>query len=154
MKEAAPEDYNLPLTRWGRVWRLLLCLTISALAWAEIAGDQWRDHRALFWLDLAAGAIAFVLARYRRRWPLAIAIAVGILGAVSVSSAGPACLTMVSLATRRRLPEIITAGLVGIVAALVFTGYQPDQSEDPAWIGFAFLVVFTIAVVSFGMYVL
>lgn len=153
MNDAAPEDYNPPLTRWGHVWRVLLCLAISAMAWWEIADDQWHDGRGLFWLDLAGGVASYVLVQFRRRRPFAVAMTLALVGLFSVSSAGPAVLAMVSLATRRRWSEIVLVSVVGAVAGQIFTVYQPYQSEDPAWVNITFLIVFSIAVVAVGMYI-
>ncbi len=154
MIEADPEDYNAPLTRWGHVWRTVLCLAISTTAWWEIAGNQWTEDRAWFWIDLACGLASFVLVFYRRRWPFGIALVLNLFGLVSMSTAGPACLAMVSLATRRKLPGIVVVGAVGIVTGQLYTYYQPAyDNQDPPWVNFTVLVAFTIALSVFGMYV-
>ena len=153
MQQPTPEIYDQPLSRWGRIWRLLLELLISGLAWGNIAVHQWEDHRLWFWVDLVGGAISFVLVRYRRRWPFAIALVLSAFGFFSMSAGGPGVLAAVSLCTRRNLRQIIPVALVNLVATQVYATYDPSNDSSPAWVTFAFTVVFTIAVVAFGMYV-
>jgi signal transduction histidine kinase len=132
---------------------MLLCLLISGLAWAELVPHQWNDHPGLFWTDLGFGVLSYVLVQYRRRWPFGVALAIALIGLVSVSSAGPAVLAVVSLATRRRWVELIVVSVVGVITGQVFNAYQPYDNADPAWVNITFLLVFSIAVVAIGMYI-
>jgi signal transduction histidine kinase len=150
---ADPKDYNQPLTRWGHVWRTALVLAISALAWWEIAGVQWNDHRGLFWLDLAGGIVALVLVLQRRRWPFQVALALAALGLFSASAAGPLVLALVSLATRRKITQLVVVGTVSVITGQLFFYYQPNPSGDPPWVNFTFSVLLTVALCTFGMYV-
>ena len=50
--------------------------------WSQAWEGQWQDKRPLFWLDVGAGALAYVLVMFRRRWPLPVAIATSALGLV------------------------------------------------------------------------
>lgn len=153
MLEADPQDYNPPVTPWGHVWRMALSVLISAVAWWEIAGRQWTDHRSWFWVDLAFGLASYWLVQYRRRWPFPVALALSVTGLVSMSSAGPGILAVVSYATRRRIPGIVVVGIVGVVCGQLYVYYQPAySSEDPPWVNFTVLVAFTIAMTAFGMY--
>jgi signal transduction histidine kinase len=149
----AAADYNPPLTRAGHVWRTALCLIISGLAWAQIGYHQWQDQRALFWIDLAVGVLSFPLVFYRRRWPFGVAMVLGVAGAVSGSSAGPGVLAVASLATRRKLLQIIAAGATAVLASWVYSLYQPDPNNDPRWLNVTFSIVFAVAVSALGMYV-
>lgn len=154
MLEADPQDYNPRLTRWGHMWRTLACLAISALAHGEIGAQQWNEHRGWFWVDLAIGASTFALVFYRRRWPFAIALILSLTGLISLSSAGPAVLALVSYATRRRVTGIVAVGVLGIVTGQLYYYFQPAyDNQDPPWVNFTFLVVFTAAMIAVGMYV-
>jgi len=151
--EADPQDYNPPLTRWGHVWRTVLCLVISTAAWWEIAGRQWNENRGWFWIDLGVGLASYVLVFYRRRFPFPVAMILSLTGLLSMSSAGPGVLAVVSYATRRRIPGLVAVGVVGIVCGQLYVYYQPAySSEDPPWVNFTVLVAFTIAMTAFGMY--
>lgn len=147
-----PFAHQPRITAWGHTWRIAIVLGVSALGWAETGQLQWAQAPALFVLDLVLGVTTFVAMFFRRRHPLGIAIAVTLAGAASYSSAGPAVLVTVSLATRRRWPEILGVGALGVVVALVFTGYQPVP-PSPAWVSFAFLLAVTVALMALGMYV-
>jgi len=150
--EPSPEVFNTPLTRWDQTWRIALALVISGLAWGEIAYHEWPN--GWFWLDLAGGFVALGLMFYRRRWPLRIALVLTVFGLFSMSAAGPAVLSVVSLCTRRNLRQIVPIAALNIVIGQVYLAYQPAANNgDPAWVSFAFNVVLTLAVVIFGMYV-
>lgn len=148
-----PEDYNPPLTRWGHIWRTGLCLIVSGLAWGEIVKMQWTDHRPLFWIDLALGLVSAVLVFYRRRWPFQIALLLTLFGAASASSGGFGALAGVSLATRRKVPQVVAAGTLSVITGQLFSYYQPQTSDTVPWVNFTVLVVATVALCVFGMYV-
>lgn len=154
MPEVAVAAYNPPLTRWSHVWRVLLCLVISGVGWGELVVRQWQQYPGWFWADLAVGFAAYVLVFYRRRWPVAVAVILSLAGLVSATAAGPGALAVVSLASRRRLPSILLVGVLGIICGQAYASYQPAYTSDgPPWVNFAFLVVATVAINIFGMYV-
>jgi signal transduction histidine kinase len=151
--EPIPEDYNTPLRRWDHVWRYAVAVVISALAWGDIAHREWQHGSPWFWVDLAGGLAAFPISYYRRRWPLGTAIVLTLFGLFSISAAGPAVLTVVSLFTRRNLRQIIPIALLNIVCGQLYSYYQPAGNRDPEWLVFAFNVVSAVAVVALGMYI-
>lgn len=153
MLDADPEDYNQPLTRWGHVWRTVLCIAVSTMAWWELVPHQWHEHPGLFWLDLAGGLASLVLVFWRRRWPFAVALLITVIGLFSASSAGPGVLAYASLATRRRLTQIITVGAISVVVGQVFYAYQPDPNADPVWLNIFVSTLLAVAVGIFGMYI-
>ncbi|MGO4258465.1 sensor histidine kinase [Marmoricola sp. RAF53] len=153
MLDADPQDYNPPLTRWGHLWRTVLCLAVSGLAWWELLPQQWNHHPGLFWLDLAGGVASFVLVFFRRRWPFGVAMAITVIGLFSASAAGPGVLAYVSLATRRRIPQILAVGATSVVVGQVFYAYQPDPSADPFWLNIFIGILLAVAFATFGMYI-
>ena len=166
MLEADPQDYSPPLTRWGHVWRTFLAVLISASAWGDLAGRQWASSQWLFWADLTGGVMAYALVFWRRRWPFRVALTLSILGLFSATAAGPAVLAVVSLATRRKVPDIIMVGAVAVVCGQVFSHYQPAGnsvisfgasnrsavSSNPLWLDVTGATLATIAFAMFGMY--
>lgn len=154
MEEPTPAQYQPALTLWGHLWRLVLMVAITATVWSLQLTKEWRDNLGLFMLDLAFGLLAFVVVHFRRRAPLAVAIVVTLCGLVSGISAGPGLLAAVSLATRRKLPEIITIGILGVATAQTFRTWQPQMQEDtgPYWLDLTLNTVVTIAVLLWGMY--
>ena len=147
------ETYQPALTRWGQTWRLVLTLAISAAVWAAYAKVQVEEMPLLFYLDLSVGFAAYVLMFFRRRWPLTIALLTNIMVAVSGTAQGPATLTSVSLATRRRLVHVILVAAVALAASTVFTETQPNVNGDPAWISFVAAVLAIAASMGWGMFI-
>ncbi|MCW2748448.1 MAG: two-component sensor histidine kinase, partial [Nocardioidaceae bacterium] len=127
---AEPENFQPRLNAWSHVWRAMVVVGISGLAWWEIAGWQWNHHRPWFFVDIGLGLTAFALAHWRRRYPLTIALITAALTAVSGSAAGPATLALVSLATRRRWRELVPAAIVSAGSAAVFAHLNPTDNSD------------------------
>jgi signal transduction histidine kinase len=127
-------------------------LTISGTAWFEIAYWQWDHQRWWFWTDIALGIFGMVVIAWRRRFPVQVAVLTNALSFVSWSSAGPATLGLVSLATRRRWREIIPVGVLALAASVVLEGYNPVSNDT-----FAFTLPFVIAIIAvtvgWGMYI-
>jgi signal transduction histidine kinase len=150
--EPNPEDYNTPLTRWDEVWRLAVCVALSGLAWGETASHELRAGSPWLWIDLAGGLMTFWLVTFRRRRPFLVALVITLFGLFSLSAAGPGILALVSLATRRNLRQVVAVGVLAVVTGQLYTYYQPGGSSDPPWVNFTFLVVVTLALCIFGMY--
>ncbi|MGH3412613.1 MAG: sensor histidine kinase [Marmoricola sp.] len=153
MKEAAPLRYNPPLTRWAECWRLLLCLALSGVGWYDVVPQEWARDRWLFWVDVVIGLLSFIAVTQRRRWPFPVAVVLNIVPVVSGLSAGPSALAIVSLATRRRIPQIMVVGVLGVVFSQVYTYIAPRSSPNPPWLTFTFVLIATVALSVFGMYV-
>ncbi|MCR6033294.1 histidine kinase [Nocardioides sp. zg-579] len=149
MDRPSPVEHQPPPTPWGRTWRLLAVLVISAIVWLPIAGDQ---ARWLLWLDLALGAVSLVVVHHRRRWPLPIALVISAFAAVSGTAAGPATLATVSVATGRRWQQLVVVFVVGLAGAQVFTLTQPGGGEEPLWLLSFLNVIVLAACVGWGMY--
>lgn len=153
MDRPSPETYQPRLSPWGQAWRVLLCLGISAAVWSGYADHQARELPVLFWIDLVMGVVAYVLMFFRRRWPLPIAVVTNMMGAISGVAAGPATLTAVSLATRRRLPHVLLVAVLAVLGSTVYTSTQPNPTADPAWIEFVAAVLATAASLGWGMFI-
>lgn len=148
-----PAAWLPPQTWYGELWRIVVCLGMSALAWSQLIRAQLDQNPLLFAVDLTAGVIAYLLVFFRRRWPLPIAIAVTALGIVSASAVGPAVLVAVSVATRRRIGQIVAVGILGVIAGWLYSVIEPRVSNDPRWLDLSFNVVFTVAFLAIGMYI-
>jgi signal transduction histidine kinase len=149
----APETYQPPLTWWGQAWRVLLTLVISAVVWVATAEAQVEQAPLLFYVDVLVGVAAYVLMFFRRRWPLTIALVTNVMGAISGVAQGPATLTSVSLATRRRLLHVLVVALVALAASTIYTETQPTINNDPAWISFLAAVFAISASMGWGMFI-
>ena len=131
---------------------MALCLVISAIVWVPIMEAQWEDHRVLLWLDLMLGILAYAVVPARRRWPLTVAVVTTLLGTASGLAAGPATLAAVSLATRRRLWQILPIGVLSLVTAQAFYLIEPAQDE-PYLLVLGVNVSFIAAMLGWGMYI-
>lgn len=145
-------DYQPRLTTWSHVWRFLVMVAISGLAWFELAQWQWQNDPAWFAADIAIGVICFVVVTRRRSHPVAVALFTNIVGVVAGTSAGPAVLATVSVATRRRWREIIPVALVSLASGFVFDFLNPT-SDDPWQVTAPIFVAFTAVAVGWGMYI-
>jgi signal transduction histidine kinase len=142
-----------PLTRWQTALRYLGAAVLSALAWGGVVYHEWENLQPLFWADFALGPLSYFLLRWRRRWPLQIALAVVAINAISPLSAGPAVLAVLSVSTTRRWRWIVpAAGLFVVACAVYFWLVEPDQ--DIGWAGTVIFATIAVgAIVAVGMYV-
>jgi signal transduction histidine kinase len=141
------------LTWHGHLWRYLLCLVISCLAWASVAEGQIHEHHTMLIVDHVLGIASYVLVFWRRRWPLPVAIIINIAAAVSGIAAGPAVLASVSLATRRVYWQLLLVGAVSVTAGEIFVSVQPQQNPSPWWVDLLINVAVTIAILGWGLYI-
>jgi signal transduction histidine kinase len=144
--------YQPRLSTWGHVWRYLLVVAISAVAWFELSQWQWQHARWWFWADLALGLAALAALPARRRHPVVVAAVTNAFTFGSASSTGQATLALVSLATRRRWMEILPVGVLSLVAGLVMEAVNPISSE-PSVLTTPLVLVVVSATVGWGMYV-
>ncbi|WP_244929600.1 histidine kinase [Nocardioides sp. W7] len=149
MDRPTPEEYQPSLSAWGHIWRNLVMLFVSGMVWATVVDQQ---SELVFVLDLALGLVSFVLVSFRRRWPLAIAIATNVLGIVSATAAGPASLSLVSLATGRRWKQVIPLAVLGFVSAQAFAMINPPAQSEPWWLTVSTNAIFIAALTAWGMY--
>jgi len=146
-----PEAYQPRISVWGHIWRLVLTLTLSAVGWFPLVDDQTE---AQWMLDVALGVLAYVLVMgFRRRWPVPVALAAGLMAGGSAIASGPAALASVSVATRRRWREIALVGSVGFAAAQFFVTWQPGSNPEPFWLMLSINAVATAAMLGWGMYI-
>jgi len=147
--QAAPPP---PLSRWQSTWRYLFASACGFVFWAATLGNAYGwNFRPYLGLDLLLGVLSVVLMRWRRRYPLVIALLVSAIGGVSSAASGAVVITAMSLATRRKWPEIVPLAVVGVVASVVYFETQPGQADRV--ISVLFTVVFVSAIIAIGMYV-
>ena len=149
MERPAPDAVRPPVTRWGILARLVGMAAISSLGLLSIPA-HW--HGPGLAADIALALVGLALVRWRRRWPLGIAVATGALSAFSGLAAGPAVLAAVSLATRRVYWQVALLGLVSVVGGQVLATMQPETG-DPWWVNVLINIAVTAAVLGWGLYI-
>ncbi|MDN5745233.1 MAG: histidine kinase [Nocardioidaceae bacterium] len=135
------------------MWRYLLALGIGLVLWVQVLEEQAKAHPMLFWLDIAAGILAFVLVGWRRRWPMRIAVVTVLLTPFTSIGAGAILLASVSLATRRRWVQILIIGVLNVAASWAYEELQPVNQADPGWLIALFTLMLVAAALLWGMYV-
>ncbi|QIS38347.1 sensor histidine kinase [Clavibacter capsici] len=141
---------------------VLLSLVIGTLAHGatltlvDETGATGAHVELVLLLDAGAGLLGIALLPLRRHAPVAIAVLLGVIGAVSTLGLPAAAIALVSLATRRRPKEIALATAVWIaaVAAWEAAGLSPLHvtPEELPLTGAALLVVLGLLIVV-GLYV-
>ena len=153
---APPESYQPRLTVWSHTWRTAVCVLLAVFALLTPDENQtpaWArlpDPKIV--LDLVLGVLAFVLMFFRRRWPATIALVCALCSAGSLAAAGPAVLTLVSLATWRRFVPLAAVALVNAVATVVPYGLMGEQPPMNPWFGLGTSVLFTAVLAGWGAY--
>ncbi len=147
--QAAPPP---PLSHWQSTWRYLFAIIGGLVFWTATLANayDWKFHPYLAF-DLFLGVVSVVLMRWRRRYPLAVALLVSAIGGVSAAASGAVVITALSLATRRKWPEIVPLAVVGVIASVVYFETQPGQADRT--ISVLFTAVFVSAIIAIGMYV-
>ncbi len=142
-----------PLNRWQSTWRYLVALLISGLTWIEVVDEQAAETPWLWWLELVVLVVAFVIAHYRRRFPLPVVITLSILASFFALGTGPAALALVSLSTRRLWREIIPAAVVSFASGAIYSLTHPVDDGAPWWLLLALNLLATGVLVAIGLYV-
>ncbi len=150
--EVDPAAYQPPLRWWSQAWRLGLASAVGAIVWIPVA--EWQaDHAPWwFWLDLLGGVIALAAVTQRRRYPVGVAVLTTVIAMGSMSAAGSALLAATSLATRRRLREIVPVGALVLVQTVVVVFIDPSIRDERGFV-LAMGVMLVAIVFAIGMYV-
>ncbi|MFD8352710.1 sensor histidine kinase [Streptomyces coelicoflavus] len=126
------------LGAWQHAWRLVVAAVVSLPVWlSTLALLRSRSGDPGPWVLVvdplvAAGCLAVL--RWRRRWPLAVALTVTVASTVSALATGAALLALCSVATRRRPAEIGAVVLAYVTASqLAVWIYPVPSSPDALW---------------------
>jgi signal transduction histidine kinase len=115
-------------------------------------GTYAEEVRLLWAIDLLLGIVGVVLLRWRRTYPLPVALVINLFGTFSTSASGAVVVATVSVATRRRMREIVPVAAVGFAASVVF--FETHPGADDSWLfSLLFTIVFVTGVIAPGMYI-
>ncbi|WP_231123019.1 sensor histidine kinase [Nocardioides sambongensis] len=138
---------------WSHLWRYLLCLVIGMSTWLPVMEAQAERRPGLFWLDIAVAVLAGVLVWFRRRRPLAIAVALCLLTPFTSLGAGFIALGSISLATRRVWWELVVVAVLNMAGTVGYYAVQPVTEAEPIWLLAVFTVLMVAASLAFGMFI-
>ena len=85
--------------------------------------------------------------------PFAAAVASLTLATFSSAASGPALLATISVATRRRIPELLVLALLNAASSFVYYLIIPTSSADPGWVSLAMSVIVVSGAIGWGMYI-
>ncbi|WP_129841799.1 histidine kinase [Streptomyces sp. RFCAC02] len=126
----------------------------SAAVWAVLAAGLPERENLPHWLlvaDPVLGALACAAVWWRRRHPLALAVALIPVGAVSVTVFGALTVTILGLGLRvpRRTAWGVLAAHVALSLPYVFVFKDPGSHTSP-WAAAAFLVTYYLFFYAWG----
>ncbi len=146
-----PAQYQPRLTAWGHAWRVGAMLAISAIAFLDALPREQAIGAWFVAVDLAVGAGCLLLVHWRRRWPVAVALVIGLASTVSISSSGPGVLALASLATRRRAREI---GAVGSITFACWYQFETiTGNTDPFWLLLPLNAIIIWTIIGWGQFI-
>ncbi len=102
--------------------------------------------------DIAVGSLACLSLWVRRRWPLAVALLLLPLAAVSPMSGVAASIALFGLAVHRPARIAIPVGLLHVVCGAIYARVHPDDGTA-YWVAMTLVVLATGVVVGWGMFV-
>jgi signal transduction histidine kinase len=143
--------------RTTRDWIVdVLCVIVAALLGAVVFADA-RDQNSLpdwfTFLDLVAGVVACLALWVRRRWPLGLALALALAGAVFSSTGGAALIAVFTLAVHRPVRQTLPVAALCVATQPIYLAIYPDSGGMPYIVALILSAVFIGAAVAWGMFV-
>ncbi len=141
--------------RTARDWIVdFLCFLLAVLLGLAAAGSLDAEHlpHAFSLVDQVIGALACAALWLRRRWPLALAVAMVPVGLVSNTAGGAGVLALFTLTVHRPLRYGAWVGGAQLALLPLYYWLRPDPDLSyPAVLAFA--VLLTMSVMGWGMFV-
>ncbi|MET8975237.1 histidine kinase [Streptomyces sp. NPDC004539] len=127
-----------------------LAVLVGLLAADSLPKEQLPHSLAV--LDQVVGALSCAAVWLRRRWPLAIAVAMVPVGLVSASAGGAGMIILFTLIVHRPLKQAAWVWASSLALMPVFYWLRPDP--DLPYLGVLLLVlVFSACVIGWGLFV-
>ncbi len=154
----APVDPAQPETvgpRTRRDWVVdIAAFVVAAAAGAVILGSSGQDGlnpltTPQLVVDVVLGSLCCLLLWWRRRWPLAVALASVLVGTLSTSATAAQLLALSSLAVHRSVRPVLGAAALWAPAAIICSIYR---GGDPA-AAVRVTIPLVVATIAWGMFV-
>ncbi|MDG4806775.1 histidine kinase [Micromonospora sp. WMMD1120] len=116
-------------------------------------GDGTAPGAAIPWpVDVLIGMLCAVPLLVRRRWPVAVLLALLPFGAISVTATGPILVAIFTAAVRRRARLLFALGAAHVGTGVVYFLLQNDPPY-PVWVDVVLRAVTGVAVIGWGQFV-
>ncbi|GLL07528.1 sensor histidine kinase [Dactylosporangium matsuzakiense] len=103
-------------------------------------------------VDIALGSLCSLAVWLRRRWPVGLAVAAGLVGAYATSAAGTALVALFTVAVHRRFTVVAPIAAVYALVPFLSPLVRPDVPVGP-WSQIVLGAVLALAVLACGMFV-
>jgi signal transduction histidine kinase len=153
---AAEDDALRPARRSARDWFVDVVAFVLAVAFAVASfATTFPDGPsgdALAYVDLASGVVLCVAMWWRRRWPVALALATVPFGAFAASTGGPSIVLLFSLAVHRPFRVVAAVTVLQLAVLVPFFRIHPDP-EMSYWTAIVVVSALIVAVTAWGLVV-
>ncbi|MEU2548278.1 histidine kinase [Streptomyces roseolus] len=140
--------------RTVRDWAVDVLVFLLAALFGLVAIDAGAryDSAAVNLTDQVVGALACCSLWLRRRWPVALAAVLAVVGALVPAAAGAMLASLFSVAVRRPFRDLVWIVALALAGAVVTVFVRPDP-ETGRLLGIVLGVALTLLVVAWGMLV-
>ncbi|MFF4754546.1 sensor histidine kinase [Streptomyces sp. NPDC002514] len=135
---------------WFVDFSCFLLAVLLGLAGAESLRNEVDLPHSLAVLDQSLGALACAAVWLRRRWPVALAVAMVPVSLLSTTAGGAGMVALFTLAVHRPFRYVAWIGAANLVLVPVFYWLRPDP-ELPYLGVVVFATLLTVSVIGWGM---
>lgn len=144
-----------------RDWAVDVACFLLSMAWTAICTEDllsddpqllisWTGTRQwIIWVDLGLGSLLAIALWWRRRWPVALALAGALGAAVSITAVLPFSILAFTVAVHRGMPWTAWLAAAGVAANAVFTAIRPER-DTAFWESFTWGAVFFVIILLWG----
>ncbi|MGY1886532.1 sensor histidine kinase [Blastococcus sp. SYSU DS0753] len=155
--DAGPERPRGRVRRSLRDWVVDLSLFVLSVGLGLVFVGEALSRPSpppdgLLLADLVAGSLGCALLWGRRRWPVAVALVLALLGTFSDMAGVAILISLFTVAVHRAWPSVLGVAAVNLASLAVYVRLRPDPDLSPLVLA-GLVVVATAAVVAWGMFV-